>query len=93
MRVLFELGRLLIVDAARTASRRLSAAADMLEGAADTSDDDGSVGVLIEDGPLVSEKAAAMIARPVVEPEPSEPPPLKGSIAERGRDIGQPWAR
>ena len=91
MRVLFELGRLLIVDAARMASRGLSAAADRLEG--EPPSEDGAIGVPVEDGPLLTDEAGAMIARPHAEPEPTEPAPLKGSIAERGRDIGQPWAR
>jgi hypothetical protein len=89
MRVLFELGRFLLADAARAASRKLGAAAERIDGAAR----DHEIGVPVDDGPLITEQASAMIARPPVEPEPANEPPLKGSLAERGRNAGQPWAR
>jgi hypothetical protein len=87
MRVLFELGRLLLADVCRAAGRGLASVGDAIDGEL------ADVGEPVAPGPLVTPEAAQMVARAPVEPEPDEPEPLKGSLAARGDRVGQPWAR
>jgi len=91
MRVLFELGRLLVADALRAAGAGLHALGDVVSG----SDEPVTVGVPVEDfdGRLIGDEAAEMIARTPDMTPPPEDPPLKGSLVDRGSKIGQPWAR
>lgn len=89
MRVLVELGRLLLADALRGAGRAAAAIADRLGDGAER-----ATFAEADEGDLLTDEAAAMLAarEPPQEAEPKPPPPA-GSLEERGRKVGQRWAQ
>jgi hypothetical protein len=87
MRVLLELGRLLLADAARAAGRAAYRAADKLEAAEEPDEL-----VPASSGELVPEEAAAMVAPRSQERVATDLPPPAGSLAARGREVGRRWA-
>ena len=90
MGVALELGRILLASGARAAARGLERLAAFVT---EDAEPDDRFFVEADPGPLVSHEAADLIAYAQPTPEPVEEPPLEGSLASRGRRVGQPWAR
>jgi hypothetical protein len=83
MRVLVELGRLLLADALRAAADSIDSRAAPVVALEE-----------VEPGELVPPEAAAMVAArepPALEEVEPEPPPV-GSLEARGRKVGEKWA-
>lgn len=92
MRVLLELGRLLLANAAGAASRRLHDVAERLSG---ESSDGERLFVETEDvppdAPFVPAEAVAMFPPPPRDDERPSTPPLVGSLADRGPSVNKRW--